>query len=119
MEEIKTGNYIRTEKGIIDKITSVFYDKDGQVDRFLTRNAAIYTEDDKIIKCHEDLLNLIEKGDILKIKEGNEVCYIGFEEETTTLSYHEIIESIRKKEIKLLEILTKEQFNKESYKVEE
>lgn len=74
---------------------------------------------DNIVKQDEDILNLIEKGDVLKIKEGNEICYIGLDKDTTTLTYQGIIESIRTNEVKLLEILTKEQFNKESYKVEE
>lgn len=109
MKNIEIGEYVRTKDGIIAKLieTMVYELNNGESVDFL----------EDIVKHSKQLIDLIEIGDILKIKEGNEVCYIGLEKDTTTVSYKDIKASIKKGECELLEILTKEQFSANCYKV--
>ena len=63
------------------------------------------------------LIEQVQVGDILKIKEDNDICYIGLEKDTITVNYSDIKESIKNRECELLAILTKEQFNSNCFKV--
>ena len=69
------------------------------------------------VEDYKNILDLIEVGDILKLKEDNDICYIGLEKDATTINYTELKESIKNGECELLEILTKEQFNSNCFKV--
>lgn len=112
MAEMEVGEYVRTNTGLILK-----YDDENEktfIDNFLTCPQIMK---ERIVKHSKQLIELIEVGDILKIKEGNEVCCIGLEKDTTTVSYKDIKASIKKGECELLEILTKEQFLANCYKV--
>ena len=110
MEEIKVGDYIRSN-GIIGKVeqigNSLFWLEDG----------GSYSLSDKKIKHSKNIIDVTEVGDILKIKEDNDICYIGLEKDTTTITYKDIKESIENEKCELLEILTHEQFEQNSYKV--
>lgn len=80
-----------------------------------TTMASAYLEEIK--KYSSDLLDLIEPGGVLKIKEGNFIGYIGMEKDTDTLTYSEIKEGMKNKELKILKILTHEQFEENSFEV--
>ncbi len=108
-DEIEVDEYIRTEKGYILKV-----DNEKKVLKGLKFLDVQYG---KVTKHSKDILDLIKVGDILKIKEDNEVCYIGLEEDTITINYSDIKESIKNGECELLAILTKEQFNSNCFKV--
>ncbi len=116
--EIEVGDYIRTKKGLIRKVQTI---KSGK--RQFTRttetliNGRFKLED--IAKHSKNIIDLIEVGDILEIKEGNDICYLGLEKDTTTVNYNDIKEDIRKGTGQLLSILTKEQYNQKCYKLEE
>ncbi len=71
----------------------------------------------QIIKHSKNILDLIEIGDILEIKEGNDICYLGLAKDTITVNYREIKESIENKECELLSILTHEQYQENCFKV--
>lgn len=115
--EIEIGEYVRTKAGNIDKIKSI------KQNEILFENSIIkYTEENiknMVVKHSKDILDLIEVGDVLKIKEDNSICYIGLEKDETTLTYQEIIDEIKNNKIKLLAIVTKEQFRSIEYKIEE
>lgn len=123
MEEIKIGEYIRTKKGLIAKVCAyqdlTTYDKENisvTFHSFDTDKGSIANVE--IANHKENILDLIEAGDVLKIEEDNEICYIGLDKDTTTVTYQDIIDSIKNKEVKLLEILTHEQYQGNSYKLE-
>ncbi len=115
--EIEIGEYVRTKAGNIDKIKSI------KQNEILFENSIIkYTEENiknMVVKHSKDILDLIEVGDVLKIKEDNSICYIGLEKDETTLTYQEIIDEIKNNKIKLLAIVTKEKFRNIEYKIKE
>lgn len=108
-DKIEADEYIRTEKGYILKV-----DNEKKVLKGLKFLDVQYG---KITNHSKDILDLIKVGDILKIKEDDEVCYIGLEKDTITVSYSDIKESIKNGECELLEVLTKEKFNSNCFKV--
>lgn len=107
---IEVGEYVRVN-GIMGKVeqigNSLFWLEDG----------SSYSLTDKKIKHSKNIMDLIEVGDILKIKEGNDIFYIGLEKNTTTIKYADFKDSIENGECELLAILTKEQYNANCYKV--
>ncbi|MFG6319589.1 MAG: hypothetical protein K1W33_07050 [Clostridia bacterium] len=124
MNEKEVGEYVRTNKGYIAKIIEVsprFY----WCDNIVSKNSgipeyAINIEDENniILKHSKELIDLVQIEDILKIKEENTIFYIGFTNDFTE-AYSECIEKIKSGKLELLEILTKEQFSANSYKVGE
>lgn len=113
MNEIKSGEYVRTNKGIIDKVINNNYYMSDYIE---CKKGIILREN---IKNHsEELVDLITMEDIFKIKEGNIIAYIGFTNSYAE-EYADFIEQIKNKEIELLEVLSKEQFSANSYKVGE
>ena len=112
MGEIEVNEYVRTKDGKIDKlINSNFY-------------MSIYAECEKglylienIVKHSKQLIDLIENKDILKVKVGEDILFIGIDENTSDIKYKNLIEDIKNGECQLLEILTHEQYEQYSYKV--
>lgn len=99
--EFKKGEYIRTKKGHIDRITGDSY-------KYVVRGNATYPKID-IAKHSPNLKDLIEVDDIC-IMSYNGIVFQKF------VSRDDIV-ALKLKEYKLLEILTKEQFESISYKV--
>ena len=117
--DIKIGDYVRTTDGIIEKVirigkTRYIHEECYQTDK----KEALYTED---IKTHsENLIDLIEAGDIVN---GN---FVYFNEDFKKLGYDFIdgdneiyFESIYTYANLPREILTKEQYERSCYNVEE
>lgn len=118
MDDLPIGEYIRTwNKGIkrIDHINLnrpinryacfAFYDEDGDKCYTIVKTTEIKKHSDNII-------NLLEVGDIIEVKRGlygSEMIFI--KDENTLISLKETL-----KYTAILKILTKEQFYKESYK---
>lgn len=123
-DEIKIGEYVRTRNNGIKRIDTIFENK--TVNKYGYEcgsdwNGKWYShiKTTDIVKHSKNLIDLIEIGDILKIKEDDSICYIGLEKDETTLTYQEIIDEIKNNKIKLLAIVTKEQFRSIEYKIEE
>lgn len=115
-EIIKIDEYVRLDDGTIGK-----YDinKNGiNVVATNTRYIGFDIERD-VVKHSKNIIDLIKPGDILQIEEDGDIAFIGLEKDTTTLTYQEIIDEIKNKKVKLLSILTKEQYKKNCYRVEE
>lgn len=121
--EIEVGEYIRLKNGyIVGKVIEIVPesgDETGFCDEYVKTeklNTVFYNE---IANHSKNTIDLIEEGDILEIKEGNDICYLGLEKNTTTVNYADIIEDIKAKKCKLLSILTKEQYSQNCYRLEE
>ncbi len=125
VDKIKIGEYIRTKKGIIAKVCAYqelrFYDENRVGAIFYS----FYTDKGEIadvdVSKHKiDIMDLIEVGDVLKLKDEEEdfVFCVGIARENETLTYQELIDKIKSSEVKLLSIVTKEQFNEVEYEVE-
>lgn len=111
-DEIEIGDYIRTKNGKIDKVINNNY----YMQKYIECENGLYLKEN-IVKHSKKLIEQVQVGDILKIKEDNDICYIGLEKDTITVNYSDIKESIKNGECELLAILTKEQFNSNSFKV--
>ena len=113
--KIQVGYFVRTNQGIIGKIKRIELDKIDKALKWYVFDKKrpnmniideIYINKPYITKYSKNILDLIEVGDILKLKEDNDICYIGLEKDTTTINYTELKESIKNGECELLEILT-------------
>lgn len=109
--KIEVGEYIRTEKGFIGKVNNSIYSyllecEEGEV-----------FEKEDIRKHSKNIIDLIEEGDILKVREGNIIFWLGIEKGDTQFNHRELMYSIKNKEVELLSIVTKEQFKSVEYDV--
>ena len=120
MEDIKVGEKIRCNDGLIEELIRIERDDidtslkwyvfdDGKNERYVNKPY--------ITKHSFNLIDLIEVGDILELKEGNSICYLGLRKNQITVNYPDLIESIKNKDCELLSILTHEQFEANCYKV--
>lgn len=126
MEEIKVGEYVRTNKGYIGKLIEIRlgFNKDKQLYQYIYKlDNGLWTIIDYIIKHSKNIIDLIEAGDFI-----NGMCVDEFDDEEgtilgipvyedglfDTISFYVPIENV---DIKT--IVTKEKFENESYKVEE
>ena len=129
MEEIKAGEYIRTDNGEIAKViynaTNEFcYKEMLALDRVVSVNNSEFIYRDDIVKHSKNIIDLIEVGDIVKVyvfadisdddSEAVETYYrIESKYEITELK-----ESVKMNYVKILSILTKEIYEREAYKIE-
>lgn len=130
MEKIEVGEYVRTKEGFIYRIENgeEFYadavdvgigiipDIEGI---WIDKECMNYIDERDLVKHSKELIDLIENKDILKIKTDGEILFLGVDENTLDIKYKEIIEDIKNGEYRLLEILTHEQFEQNSYKAGE
>lgn len=119
MEEIKVGDYVRNDKGRIGKILSI--DEDGWIETTLSVGNVIPI---KSLKIKSSIKDLIESGDIViyQVKGLENVINIDIVKshiDIRTMQYKLRIATYSLENINILEILTKEQFNNNSYKVKE
>ena len=121
MNEIKIGEYVRINNDFrlialgIGKVIRINQDT---IYVKMNFELPIAFKIDNIANHSKNIIDLIEVGDILEIKEGNDICYLGLEKDTTTVNYSDIKESIKNRECELLSILTKEQYNQNCYRLE-
>lgn len=121
---IEVNEYVRTKNGYIirvDENTIIFnlgY-KEQYVDMETTKYG--FTCEEEIVKHSKQLIDLIEAGDILKIKISEEWVEkqdtIKFVVVGQTYTITEIKECLENGLFKILQILTKEQYLDNSYKV--
>ena len=104
------GELIRIERDDIDTSLKWYVFDDGKNERYVNKPY--------ITKHSFNLIDLIEVGDILELKEGNSICYLGLRKNQITVNYPDLIESIKNKDCELLSILTHEQYEQNCYKIE-
>lgn len=124
--EIEVGEYGRTNKGKIF-IFAWLETSDGKryTNKVLLGNGKIFEnkfyyfdDGEEIVKHSKNIIDLVDVGDILKIKSDNEITTIGFDDDYTGF-YEELKDHIKRGEMELISIVTKEQFSQMEYKVEE
>ena len=119
-DEIEIGEHIRNKEGYIGKVNKIIQTDEYIKEKYYCCETTMASSHrSQIIDHKKEVIDLVRVGDILKIKEGNDICYIGLEKDTITFNYAEIKKSIKNGECELLEILTKEQFAENSYTVKE
>lgn len=125
-EEIKIAMYIRTKDGIIGKICeeddigeygvcidTTFFDDYAELTNFVEYN--------EIKKCSENIIDLIEVGDIVHYRINNISTTLetkGYIDVITIVEDENHLVRLKKDyNIEILEILTKEQYMQNCYKV--
>lgn len=113
MGEIEVKEYVRTDKGYIFKVDEE--KKNLQIANFLD------VEYGKIVNHSNQLIDLIEVTDIIKYRMNNISTTLetkGYIEGIVDISDKEMLQRIKNdKNYEILEILTHEQFEQNSYKV--
>lgn len=104
--EIEVGDYVRTNKGNITKMSSEEFIK------IMLENKSIFG---KALKHSKNIIDLVEVGDIVHIKDvlHEDITYIWSED------YLKALKEDIQNGIKLVSIVTKEQMQSIEYKVEE
>ena len=124
MSKIEINEYVRTNKGRIGKVAEIRlgFNKDLQVyqDIYILDNG-LWTILDYIVKHSNQLIDLIEVGDIIKYRINNISTTLetkGYLEGIIDISDEEMLQEIKSdKDYHILEILTKEIYMANCYKV--
>lgn len=119
------GDYVRTEDGIIDQVIIEYngYCASPNCNCKHVSCRRNYYDEDKIIKSSPNIIDLVEVGDILVIKDFvDEACMIFtdiylIQNEQQLLNIKNDLEKNKNK--KLYSIVTKEQFSCMEYKIGE
>lgn len=122
MSNIEVGEYVRSKiNGLLSKVTDIeTFEELGQiVERYILDNnynkGFCSTEKDSVI-VSKNIIDLIEKDDVIKIIENGIISVHLLDEE----EYLEMwLEDIRSGCVKLLSIVTKEQFKSIEYRLGE
>lgn len=122
MAEIEVNEYMRTKDGIIDKAIIEYNgkcDNSNCSEKHISCKYNYYNEKD-IVKHSKQLIDLVEPKDLVCFKnklpnslENEKMIIHIFDNDTL----EEVKQAIKREEIELLEILTHEQFEQNSYKV--
>lgn len=123
-EEIEVGEYVRNESGYIhkvkdeDELMNFFIDKDGKLKEIAGLD--FWNEDiyENIIRHSKNIIDLIEEGDALEVEADNEIMIVAFSEDYMGF-YEEIKDKVQQEEMKILSILTHEQYKANCYRLEE
>lgn len=123
-EEIEVGEYVRNESGYIhkvkdeDELMNFFIDKDGKLKEIA--GVDFWNEDiyENIIRHSKNIIDLIEEGDALEVEADNEIMIVAFSEDYMGF-YEEIKDKVQQEEMKILSILTHEQYKANCYRLEE
>lgn len=122
MAEIEVGEYIRNKDGYIDKVKKIIETDEYMPEKYYCCDiimASSYKSD--IVNHSKQLIDLVEFGDILKIKISEEWVEkqdtIKFVVVGQTYTITEIKECLENGLFKIIQVLTKEQFEANCYKV--
>ena len=125
-DKIEVGEYVRTDKGEIAKVTYVAKETLGEIlganeyrsIGFCNTEPYIYGN---IVKHNKQLIDLIEVKDVIKYRINNISTTLetkGYVEGIVDISDEEMLQKIKSdKNYHILEILTKEQYMANCYKV--
>lgn len=127
MEEIKVGDYVRTDRGLIRKVKTIHSEEDREKQKGFSKikgiliNGNIKISD--IVNHSKNITDLIEIGDYVN---GSEVVTVyGYDEDGNDRDDRGIIEvdddyayRVYLEDIKIFSIVTKEQFANMEYRLE-
>ena len=117
--EICVGEYVRTKEGEIHKVIKIIED-DGDWDYYCCENNTGYFAMD-IANHSKQLIDLIEVKDVIKYRINNTSTTLetkGYVEGIVDISDEEMLQRIKNdKNYEILEILTKESYMANCYKV--
>ena len=118
MKDIEVGEYVRTENGIIDKVDSLC----GMIENTVyLKQQSLWFNMDYIVKHSKQLIDLIEVKDVIKYRINNISTTLetkGNIEGIVDISDEEMLQRIKNdNNYHILEILTKEQYLANCYKV--
>ena len=118
--EIEAGEYVRTKDGIIDIVILPYKGKCANPncnDKHISCKANYYIEAE-IVKHSKNIIDLIEVGDIVQVKDTHFL-----DEDKKYMFDVERLEAlkldIKNKDLEVLSILTHEQFEQNAYRLEE
>ncbi len=123
MEEIKDYDYIRTKQGTIARIKDTEFNVRFNLAGQLLYEVCICGECfyEEIIKHSKNIIDLIQAGDVLHYKlKGLNCNYYGIVhsiKDLRTLEDKLRVSNYSLEQVEILEILTKEKFESESYKI--
>lgn len=116
MAEIEVNEYVRTKDGVIDKVDALY----GMIENTVHLENLKWFDTKNIVKHSKQLIDLVELKDLVCFKnklpnslENEKMIIHIFDNDTL----EEVKQAIEREEIELLEILTHEQFEQNSYKV--
>lgn len=118
---IEAGEYVRTESGHIARLlekTEYYYYFDDVVKESFGKQWILSSANNEIKKHSKQLIDLIEIGDILELRE-----YVDYFKKSEKIGISDIDmlidikEAIKDKKIEVLSILTKESYKANCYKV--
>lgn len=113
---IEAGEYVRTKDGKIDKVVSNNYCMEKYIE---AEKDFIFCKN--IVKHSKQLIDLIEAGDIVKYRLKNfkytNVTRVNVIRDVRSNKESILIDGYNLEQINILEILTKEQYNINCYKV--
>ena len=117
MKEIEVNEYVRTEKGIIDKVDSLC----GMIENTVyLKQQSLWFNADYIVKHSKQLIDLIEIGDYVNGREVKHIAmFEGFPDYPKLIFVDEthLIPDDTCENDEIRTILTKEQFETNCYKV--
>ena len=130
--KLEVGDYVRTKNNGVCKLYREFHEESVDVEIgvfpeidgfFIDKEEISYIEKEDIIKASKNIIDLIQVGDILLIKNFvDEACMIFndmyyIQNENQLFNIKRDLE--KNKNMKISKILTKEQFESMAYEVEE
>ena len=133
LDEIQVGEYVRTKSGNIGKVLDITNVTMQKRKKYLIKwniSKAYYITAIRIVKHSKNIIDLIEAGDILKIKDSlydaeyktevfenyeDDLCVINFEVSEVI----PIRKFIEENQMKIKSIVTKEQFKNIEYRLED
>ncbi len=120
--ELKVGMFVRTKEGIIDK---VIIDYNGHCASPNCEHKHIscaknYYNEDEVVKASYNIIDILEDGDIISFYEDID----NYKKEyvikiVDIITFDEVVDKIKNGNIRLVSILTKEQFEQMNYRIGE
>ena len=106
--DIEVGDYVRSRNGSIGKVTKI------EDDKYLYENKELITFIGNVVKHSKNIIDLIEVGDLLFINGFSYYNFIYIYDETMLEDLKEVV----KKDVKIKQILTHEQYMQNCYTVD-
>ena len=116
-DKIEVNEYVRTKNGVIDKVDALY----GMIENTVHLENLKWFDIKNIVKHSKQLIDLIEVKDVIKYRINNISTTLetkGYVEGIVDISDEEMLQRIKRdKNYHILEILTKEQYMANCYKV--